>query len=524
MKVLEIDINAFGSFVNTRIRLSEDLNILLEADESKKAALTSFIFAMLFGIEKPKEAEKDDLYTTYLPWQNPEKYGGVMVFEQDDKLYRLTKNFYEKNSYTELFSISDNKKIKDGSEVFREMILGLYVDEDLAQKMKETRLLLEGPVNDGVPQEEKEQKAVLEKISAEVMAESEKLAELEDKGSKVKAPIPYERDAHDYNMYKAKYQQLKKDRAAVKKAIEQADKPKDNVKKAEKPVVTEAAKTSSAPVGLLGVGAVLAVVGIVLLVMGMTVPGAGALGVGVILAIVGVLGLSKNKKAAAEAEAERTRKIAEQENMKVQAERDRIKEKEDLEKKYAGFDDTEKEILEFFSRFGKIEKLSDEDIERQEKKLQADKAERDELRKKIGEQIAEQGEKVLKLRIQLDEEEKIAKEIRDRYAAKREKEAKKFSQNQEMVDRYIQDVKRKRGNISQMKLAMRMAASEMAHNMFEIPLIFDDVFEYLDDERLESTIREACYRKGQKIILCCRNRVEEIIKKMEIEYKLIKIE
>ena len=56
---------------------------------------------------------------------------------------------------------------------------------------------------------------------------------------------------------------------------------------------------------------------------------------------------------------------------------------------------------------------------------------------------------------------------------------------------------------------------------FDLPLVLDDVFVYFDDERLARTLTVISSHEGQKIILSCQNREENILSQLGIEYKMI---
>lgn len=526
MRPIEIDIIAFGKFSNMRIELSEDINIINGCDEAGKTMLTAFIFAMLFGIDKPDVSHKDDLYTTYLPAEHPEKYGGLMVFEHDGKLYRITKYFHESKHKSELFCITQNRVVEDGGKVFQEMLVGLTYDEYVNMLLLDSGWRpdmdpFESERKKKLFMEKREAQNAVDSLTEEIIEESQKLADLEDKASKVKEPTMFEKNEKEYYSHRDQYKSYKK---LLAKLINDKSDEKEEEEERGSKLPSDLTAPSKSFMGMFIGAGVLLLLGIVMIVAKLTVVGILCFVGAAALAGVGFAMSAKNKKIAEELENERQRIKQEQAERKKEKEQRAQSNKEEKEKRIKSAERTKKELFDYFSKFGKIKALNDEEIAKLEEKLLAEKAERNKLREKIGAQVAEQGEKVLKLRMKFEEEEARIRELKKAAEKEREKEALQFAKDPKKVDKYIQDIKKKRGNFSQMKLAMRMAASDISLNMFEMPLIFDDVFEYLDDERMSKTLIEVCSRKGQKIILTCRDKIAEILDKYEMKYKMIVLE
>lgn len=82
-----------------------------------------------------------------------------------------------------------------------------------------------------------------------------------------------------------------------------------------------------------------------------------------------------------------------------------------------------------------------------------------------------------------------------------------------------------RGTIEQLYLAFRLAIIEdiSSENM---PIIFDEIFAYFDDERLRETLKnldENYSDKHQIILFTCTKREEEALKDLHINYNLINL-
>lgn len=100
MLIKEIIIAHFGKLHNKKVKYEPGFNIVYGNNEAGKSTIHSFIFGMIFGIEKTRGREsKEDLYTKYLPWDTPTLYGGTMVVEIDGKEYQVNRSFYKENKH-----------------------------------------------------------------------------------------------------------------------------------------------------------------------------------------------------------------------------------------------------------------------------------------------------------------------------------------------------------------------------------------------------------------------------------------
>lgn len=124
MIITEIYIKNFGMLSERHIRFTDDVQIIYGENESGKSTLHAFIRAMLFGMERGrgKAAAKDD-FTRYEPWENPEKYAGILWFCCGGKRFRLERNFGRYMKRTSLICEDDGEElsVEDGD---LEMLLG----------------------------------------------------------------------------------------------------------------------------------------------------------------------------------------------------------------------------------------------------------------------------------------------------------------------------------------------------------------------------------------------------------------
>ncbi len=112
MKIKELRIGHFGKLHNVTIGLADGLNLIYGDNESGKSTVHAFIGAMLFGLDKNRgRAGRDDLYTRYQPWEAPSEYRGSMDFEHEDREYRITRVFYQKEKSCVLTELATGRRI-----------------------------------------------------------------------------------------------------------------------------------------------------------------------------------------------------------------------------------------------------------------------------------------------------------------------------------------------------------------------------------------------------------------------------
>ena len=124
MIIRRLSIRNFGKIHNRTMDLTPGINVLYGENESGKTTVHQFIKSMLYGITRQRgRASKNDVYSTYEPWENPADYGGTMWFECRNEDFRLTRNFYKERPYSELLS-EDSGAITDADKGSLDMLLG----------------------------------------------------------------------------------------------------------------------------------------------------------------------------------------------------------------------------------------------------------------------------------------------------------------------------------------------------------------------------------------------------------------
>lgn len=107
MKILELRIENFGGLHDLTLPLENGLNLILKENGWGKSTLMAFIRIMFFGFDgEQKRNIEENERKRYRPWQGG-VYGGSILFQTGDGLYRLERTFGEKRE--DSFALYDGK-------------------------------------------------------------------------------------------------------------------------------------------------------------------------------------------------------------------------------------------------------------------------------------------------------------------------------------------------------------------------------------------------------------------------------
>ena len=124
MIIRRLNIRNFGKIHDRTLELSPGINVLYGENESGKTTIHTFIKSMFFGLTRMRgKAARNDVYSTYEPWENPGVYGGTIWFESKGHKYRLSRNFQKDHPLNELFN-EDSKELTDADNGSLTEILG----------------------------------------------------------------------------------------------------------------------------------------------------------------------------------------------------------------------------------------------------------------------------------------------------------------------------------------------------------------------------------------------------------------
>ena len=115
MIIRSIKINGFGKLKDEKIELEDGLNIVYGANESGKSTVRGFIVNMLFGMKRSRgRSSKTDDYMRYEPIDGDKNYSGSMEIEREGRTYLIRRDFYEGAKRDKVLILSDGEMIDTG--------------------------------------------------------------------------------------------------------------------------------------------------------------------------------------------------------------------------------------------------------------------------------------------------------------------------------------------------------------------------------------------------------------------------
>lgn len=112
MRLLELAVKNFGKFLSETWRFEQGINVIYGENESGKSTLYTFIKSMLFGMERGRgKASRNDEFSQYEPWENPNFYSGILKFECGGRKFRLERNFDKYSKSAALICEDDGEEL-----------------------------------------------------------------------------------------------------------------------------------------------------------------------------------------------------------------------------------------------------------------------------------------------------------------------------------------------------------------------------------------------------------------------------
>ena len=95
MNIRELHVDGFGRLSNLDLALSPGLQVLIGPNERGKSTLRAFITDMFYGQRRDlRSPAYDEGNLLRRPWENPEAYGGRLVYALDrGGVYEITRSF-----------------------------------------------------------------------------------------------------------------------------------------------------------------------------------------------------------------------------------------------------------------------------------------------------------------------------------------------------------------------------------------------------------------------------------------------
>lgn len=126
MIIKDLELTHFGKFHNKTVALKPGVNIIYGRNEAGKSTVHSFIRGMLFGIEKQRgKASHNDRYSRYEPWEWNGAFEGKMRIETNGHIYRLERSFLKTNKYFRLIDETAGKELTPAQEKLTQLLDGL---------------------------------------------------------------------------------------------------------------------------------------------------------------------------------------------------------------------------------------------------------------------------------------------------------------------------------------------------------------------------------------------------------------
>lgn len=122
MRILSVNVVAFGKLKNVGIKFQNSLNVLRNVNGFGKTTMASFIRAMLYGFTYSRSGGATDA-SHFQPWGSSERFGGSLTVEHNGEIYRIER-FFGATARLESCSVTNEKT---GKAEFWQMEPGEYL-------------------------------------------------------------------------------------------------------------------------------------------------------------------------------------------------------------------------------------------------------------------------------------------------------------------------------------------------------------------------------------------------------------
>ena len=532
MRIRELHLMNFGKFTDTHIYFPEQLHVIYGENEYGKSTIYAFIKAMLFGLERGKgRAAKNDTFSRYEPWENPNYYAGMMRFTCGGRNFRLERHFDRYHKSAELICEDDGEELSvENGDL--EMLLGGIGEAsfentaaigrlsakpgmDLAAELKnfaanyyETgsgEIDLSGALERlkiRAREVQREQKKLQEAREQKIRKTEDRIGYVEDETERLQKEIADARAhlaAEEEKRRAAVYRAAEEEKRGA--AVYRAEQEKNGQQRTARQRKAKRA------------GSILALLGILLLLSGWMLHFPPVVIGAAVAILAGGIGCllwgslssgrssdveeSEQSKVQEQTRREQTQRYVKQSEERVHKLNWKIEQKQsDLKEKQVLKNNLEEQLREEEMR-SSAEKKLDRTLDALELAGERLKEAARGMSDRFGEQLNRHASEILS---------EITGGKYGRLFVGDGLELSVYSEGKRLpVERLS------RGTIEQIYFSLRMAALDLMYEE-EIPLILDDAFSSYDEKRLKSALKWLSRQPRQVIIFSCQKREEEIIK------------
>jgi len=123
--ILDIELVHFGKFHNKKISFSQGLNVVYGKNEAGKSTIHAFIHCMLLGMDTQAADGEDGYYERFYPWDSQEGYGGKMRLQIGESIYRIERSFLKENCWMRLIDETSEQELAPAESRLKELLDGL---------------------------------------------------------------------------------------------------------------------------------------------------------------------------------------------------------------------------------------------------------------------------------------------------------------------------------------------------------------------------------------------------------------
>ena len=123
MNIERLELTHFGRFHHKTVLFTPGLNVVYGRNEAGKTTIHAFIRSMLFGISETGDTAA--LYKRYLPWDTPDAFCGKLWLTRGGITYRIERSFLTGSRSLALFDETNGQELVPAAKKLKELLSGL---------------------------------------------------------------------------------------------------------------------------------------------------------------------------------------------------------------------------------------------------------------------------------------------------------------------------------------------------------------------------------------------------------------